>query len=216
MPDALKNILWTTTPGLTPYEKAMKDMAIYTEDIIQNKSPERIWCLEHPHTYTIGRSGAVTDIKNIGDVPLYHTDRGGKVTYHGPGQRIIYTMIDLRCRRQDVRHYVHAMEQWIIDTLEQLGIIAYTDPSRIGLWVDHNGFEKKIGAIGLKAKKWVTFHGCALNINPDLSYFNKIVPCGINNYGVTSLAELSVNEPVAKIDLMLKQTAPKFIECLSK
>lgn len=215
MPNTLDNILWTTTPGLTPYEVAIQDMAAHTGAIIKHEAPERIWCLEHPHTYTIGRSGTISDVKNIEDTPLHHTDRGGKVTYHGPGQRIIYTMIDLRHRRQDVRHYVHEMEHWIIDTLKHLGVTSYTDPARIGLWVTHNGLEKKIGAIGLKAKKWVTFHGCALNINPDLSCFDKIVPCGIKNYGVTSLAEMGINETLDGIDSILKQTAPRFIQRIS-
>ncbi len=215
MDQRIENITWNIEQRPIAYTGAMQTMLEQTNAIISYTGPERLWLVEHPHAYTIGRSGTMSDIKDIGSTPLYATDRGGKITYHGPGQRIIYTMIDLRHRHKDVRHYVHMLEQWMIDALAYLGVHAFTDPERIGIWVMHNGCQKKMGAIGLKVRQWVTYHGASLNVAPELSYFDKITPCGIQNYGVASLSELGIRENLAGIDNVLQRTASSFIHSLS-
>lgn len=153
--------------------------------IQQNTTNELLWLLEHPHLFTAGTSGQKSDVLNP-SCPVYESGRGGQVTYHGPGQRVVYVMLDLTKREQDLRKYVNDLEQWLINSLKQTGIQAVRSPGRVGIWVD----DQKIASIGVRVKKWVTMHGVAININPDLSYFNDIVPCGIRGYGVTSLANL--------------------------
>ena len=204
---------WLYSPGLTPYDKALNLMEQRVQGIIDGSAKELIWFLEHPPTYTAGRSTEIKDILDIGKTPLFHVERGGRVTYHGPGQLVGYVMLDLRHRKKDVRHFVATLEQWIIDSLRHFGINGERRPGRIGIWTLDPATippqEKKIAALGLKLKKWVSYHGFAININPDLSAFQKIIPCGIQNYGITSFASLGIEIPTTDlIDRMKEKSGP--------
>jgi len=187
--------LWRIDEAPVPYLEAVETMEAYAHTLIQEGAPERVWMLTHPHVYTLGTSAHASHILRA-DVPAVATGRGGQVTYHGPGQLILYPILDLRARAKDLRAYVWALEEWLIVTLESFGIDAQRREGRVGLWVAHNGQEKKIAAIGVRVRNWVAFHGAALNIDPDLSYFQGIVPCGLSQFGVTSMTEMlgSVNE----------------------
>lgn len=197
---------WLVKDGLMPYGATIEAMENVVNAIVAEKHNETVWLLEHPALYTMGTSASSDDI-HTSDFPIHVTGRGGQVTYHGPGQRIVYVMMDLRKRRQDLRQFVHQLELWIVDTLAELGIVGKTHPERIGVWVnDAQGVEKKIAAIGLRIRRWVTYHGLALNVDPNLEHYNGIVPCGISDYGVTSLAALGVHRNLRKIDEILKKT----------
>lgn len=193
------------------YENALSFMEERVDAIIKDEKSELVWLLEHPHIYTAGTSAKDCDLLRK-DIPTYQTGRGGQYTYHGPGQRVAYVMLDLKSRQaQDVKLYVHNLEEWIIKTLKLIGINSERREDRIGIWViDKQGREKKIAALGVRLRKWVTFHGVAINLNPDLSYFDGIVPCGINNFGTTSINELGFNITMAELDQAL-QTAWKEI-----
>jgi lipoyl(octanoyl) transferase len=185
------------------YPQALEAMELRVQGILDGTRDELLWFLEHPHLYTLGRSGAPQEVLRE-DVPLFETGRGGKATYHGPGQRVVYILLDLRARGQDLRAYVWSLEEWLIRVLEHLGIQAERRPGRVGLWVTHEGFEKKIAAIGVRVRGWVTYHGIALNVSPDLSYFQGIVPCGLAQYGVTSVQELIYCTDMARVDQALQ------------
>ncbi len=176
------------------------------QEIQEGKSRELLWLLEHPHLYTAGTSAKDSDILDQSRCPVYKTGRGGQVTYHGPGQRVAYVMLDLKKRDPDIKAYVRDLEQWLINTLAEFQITAERRKGRVGLWVSHdNGREDKIAAIGVRVKKWVTLHGVALNVDPDLSYYSGIVPCGISGHGVTSMAKLGVAVSQAEVDDALKR-----------
>lgn len=196
---------WHASTDLIDYPEAVRTMQARVKAIQDNRLSEWVWLLEHPSLYTCGTSG---DEKNealdIGDTPLYKTGRGGKITYHGPGQRIAYVMLDLNKRARDVRAYVSNLEEWLIRSLAQLGVKAERRAGRVGLWVKTKTSEDKIAAIGVRLQKWVSFHGIALNIDPDLSYFNKIIPCGVQGYGVTSLKRLGIQTTLNEVDSILK------------
>ena len=169
-----------------------------------NKVSELVWLLEHPPLYTAGTSANMKDILDSSLCPVYQTGRGGQVTYHGPGQRLAYVMLDLQQRNPDIRAYVFALEQWLINTLDEFGIEALRRKGRIGLWVvNKRGQDNKIAAIGVRVKKWVTLHGVALNVHPDLSYYKGIVPCGIRDHGVTSMHDLGICASMAEVDQVL-------------
>jgi lipoyl(octanoyl) transferase len=170
---------------IVTYPEAIAAMEQRVYAIQQISANELLWLLEHPHLFTTGTSGQKSDILNP-SCPVYESGRGGQVTYHGPGQSVIYVLLDLSKRDQDVRKYVGDLEQWLINALQRVGVKAVRCPGRVGIWVDN----QKIASIGVRVKKWVTLHGVAVNINPDLNYFNDIVPCGIKDYGVSSLAKL--------------------------
>ena len=199
-----KTVLWKTSSGPVEYPDALKEMDLLVENVLE-KNEEMVWFLEHPSLYTIGSSGKETDILDP-SVPSYKTGRGGQVTYHGPGQRVIYVMLHLKNRTPDVRAYVAHLEEWIIKSLQKVGIQAFTRPNRVGLWVFHEGQEKKIAAIGVRIRKWVTYHGIALNVDPDLTLFKGIVPCGLSSFGVTSLKEMGVPLSLEEMDEILKKT----------
>lgn len=218
--NALGTILCRKENTLVPYATALREMQTHVEDIIAYKKPEFIWFLSHPPTYTAGRSAQKHEVLDIGATPLHHIERGGRVTYHGPGQLVGYLLIDLRQRRRDIRHFVHNLEQWMVNVLAELGVEAQTYPDRIGIWVTRARgtpltSEEKIGAIGLKVKKWVTFHGFAFNINPDLTAFSKIVPCGLSDYKVTSLEKLSISMTPDEIITLFRKHLPSFIQAIS-
>jgi lipoyl(octanoyl) transferase len=169
---------------------------------------ELVWLLEHPPIYTAGTSAQDSDLIDA-RFPVYRTGRGGQFTYHGPGQRVGYVMLDLKSRKPDVRAYVRDLEQWLIETLAELGVKGERREGRVGIWVQRGIREDKIAALGVRIKRWVTLHGVALNVEPDLTHFGGIVPCGISSHGVTSLADLGIPATMADVDVALKKSFRK-------
>ena len=207
-------IEWRVSGGEVPYPEALAWMEARAAAIRAGTARECVWLLEHPPLFTAGTSADAAELFNPQDFPVYEAGRGGRYTYHGPGQRVGYVLIDLEKRGKDIRRFVHALEGWMIDTLGQFGVAAHRAPGRIGIWVGEGGGEKKIGALGVRVKRWVTLHGFALNVEPDLSHFSGIVPCGISEYGVTSLAELGKQIAVETVDAALKSSFPRFLNAL--
>lgn len=197
---------WIIPEGLTPYPLAVQMMEERVDRILQGQALEQILLIEHPALYTAGTSAKSQELLSENDFPVYHAGRGGKYTYHGPGQRVVYVMLDLRQRVRDVRLFVKALEEWIIQSLAVLGIHSERREGRIGLWVDHHGHEKKIAAVGIRLKQWVSFHGIAINVAPDLTHYQGIVPCGIQDYGVTSLKALGSEASLKDLDQALYTT----------
>lgn len=195
---------WRLSDVPVPYEEALAAMEARAAAIALGEAPEQVWLLEHPPIYTAGTSAKDSDLI-APRFPVYRTGRGGQFTYHGPGQRVGYVMLDLRRRGHDVRAFVCDLEEWLIRTLAEFGVKGERRPGRVGIWVTHDGREDKIAALGVRVRRWVSFHGVALNIDPDLSHYDGIVPCGIRQYGVTSLAELGVLVGAADVDIALKQ-----------
>lgn len=210
------HIDWEVSEGLTPYPDAVARMEALQAAIRDIGAAELVWLLEHPPLYTSGTSADPAELLSQ-QFPVYDTGRGGRYTYHGPGQRVGYVMLDLARHGKDVRCYVHALEGWVIDALGRFGVEARRAEGRIGIWCDtKDGQEAKIGAIGVRIRKWVTMHGFAVNISPDLSHFAGIVPCGISEYPVTSLADLGVSASLADFDIALRDTFPRFLNSLAK
>jgi len=210
------NIDWDVSGGLTPYPDAIARMERLQSAIHDHDARELIWLLEHPALYTSGTSADPAELLSQ-QFPVYDTGRGGRYTYHGPGQRVGYVMLDLARRCKDVRCYVHALEGWVIDALDQFGVAARRADGRIGIWCDTpGGQEAKIGAIGVRIRRWVTMHGFAVNVAPDLSHFGGIVPCGIAEYPVTSLAELGIPATLQDFDAALLAAFPRFLNALAK
>lgn len=200
-------IQWKASSGLIEYTEAVQQMEQRVADIHTQQASEMVWILEHPPLYTGGTSAKDADLLDHTRFPVYQTGRGGEYTYHGPGQRVAYVMLDLKSRKkQDIRCYVHALEQWVIDTLAEFDILGQRRPKRVGIWVDlGDGREAKIGALGIRVRKWITFHGIALNVHPDLAHFDGIIPCGIRQYGVTSLHALGKKVTMAEVDTVLRE-----------
>ena len=210
------NIGWEISSGLTPYPLAVTRMEALQKAIRDDEACELVWLLEHPPLYTGGTSADPAELLSR-QFPVYDTGRGGRYTYHGPGQRVGYVMLDLAKRGKDVRCYVHALEGWVIDTLARFDVNARRADGRIGIWCDTlNGQEAKIGAIGVRIRRWVTMHGFAVNIAPDLSHFSGIVPCGIAEFPVTSLADLGIDATLQDFDEALSATLPGFVAALAK
>ena len=206
--------LWLQSPGLTDYAPALSDMEERAAAIHARTAEERIWLLEHPPLYTAGTSADPAELLDP-RFPVYDAGRGGRYTYHGPGQRVGYVQLNLADRGRDVRAYVAALEGWVIDALAALGVAARRAEGRIGIWTDDpNGREAKIGAIGVRVRRWVTLHGFSLNVNPDLAHFGGIVPCGIAEFPVTSLAALGKGVGFAEVDAALRATFPAFLDKL--
>jgi lipoyl(octanoyl) transferase len=199
---------WKAQSTLVGYEEGQKWMEQRVQSIQQNKAPECVWFLEHPPLYTLGTSGRESDVFASAQLPTFRTGRGGQVTYHGPGQRIIYLMMNLKNQGQDIRRYIYDLEEWIIQTLTHFGVKGERRPGRIGIWVEKEGKDYKIAALGVRVQKWVTSHGIALNINPDLSPYQDIIPCGLSEYGVTSFADLGLNASLKEVDHILHETFP--------
>ena len=201
---------WRISDALVDYAAATAFMEARAAAIAGGEAPELVWLLEHPPVYTSGTSGKPEDLRDP-RFPLVPTGRGGQVTYHGPGQRVAYVMLDLKRRRPDVRAYVAALEEWIIRTLAAFNVRGERREDRVGVWVRRpdkgDGHEDKIAAIGVRLKRWVTFHGIAINVEPDLSHFQAIVPCGVTDprYGVTSLVDLGLPVTLADVDVALRQ-----------
>ena len=196
---------WLVTDTPQPYPETVATMEQRVDAVIANEKPELIWLLQHPPLYTAGTSASPAELKDKSTFPIYETGRGGRYTYHGPGQRVIYAMIDLRARGKDLRAHVATLETWVIKVLNDFGIKGETRDGRIGIWVATDDGEKKIGAIGVRVRKWVAYHGLALNIDPDLSHFSGIVPCGISEFGVTSLRKLGVDASMQEVDAAFKK-----------
>jgi lipoyl(octanoyl) transferase len=201
---------WRVSDSPVSYEDAIASMETRAAAIAAGRAAELVWLLEHPPLYTAGTSTNHADVIDA-RFPIYESGRGGQLTYHGPGQRVAYVMIDLRRRGPDVRRFVATLEEWIIQTLAALGVRAERREDRIGVWVRRpekgNGFEDKIAALGIRVKQWVTLHGIAINVNPDLAHFSGIVPCGVSEkrYGVTSLSDLGVPVSLTEVDEMLRR-----------
>ncbi|APG63587.1 lipoate-protein ligase B [Sphingorhabdus lutea] len=205
------NIVWQISKGLTPYEAALAEMEARQADIFTQNAPEMIWLLEHPPLYTAGTSADPAELLNH-EFPVFNAGRGGRYTYHGPGQRVGYAMLNLNRRGKDVRCFVHQLEGWVINALSEFNVPAYRAEGRIGIWCENKmGQEAKIGAIGVRVKKWVTAHGFSINVNPDLSHFGGIVPCGIAEYPVTSLSDLGISASMEDVDNALYKYFPQFI-----
>ena len=206
-PSALDRLEWRTEPGLLDYPAAVADMTARAEAIAAGEAAERIWLVEHPPLYTAGTSALPRDLL-AARFPVFETGRGGQYTYHGPGQRVVYLNLDLAARGRDVRRFVQALEQWIIAALDDFGVPAWTAEGRIGVWTrGPDGAEAKIAAIGVRVRKWVTLHGLAINVAPDLSHYDGIIPCGISAFGVTSLAALGATAGISALDAALARHA---------
>lgn len=215
-PDASRAdaIEWRVSENLVDYPAALSEMEARAEAIRAGRARELVWLLEHPPIYTAGTSADPTELFNPRRFPVHAAGRGGRYTYHGPGQRIVYAMIDLDRRGRDVRRYVHAIEGWAIAALADLGVAARAVPDRIGIWVDHDGREAKVGAIGVRVRRWVTMHGLAINLAPELSHFSGIVPCGIADYPVTSLEQMGMTEAQPRFDLALERGLEGFLDSI--
>jgi lipoyl(octanoyl) transferase len=208
-------IRWRISDNQVPYEQAVAEMELEVAAIANGEADELIWLLEHPPLYTAGTSANASDLIEPDRFPVFATGRGGEYTYHGPGQRVVYVMLDLKRRRQDVRAYVAALEDVIIRTLDKMNVRGERREDRVGVWVrrpekpilfDGSVSEDKIAALGIRLRKWVSFHGLSINVDPDLSHFSGIVPCGITQYGVTSLVDLGLPVMIGDVDILLRQS----------
>lgn len=216
MPRSPDTIEWRISPGLTDYAEAIAVMEARVAAIRAGEAPELVWLLEHPPLITGGTSANVAELLDPGRFPVHRTGRGGRYTYHGPGQRIGYVLLDLEARGRDVRRYVASLEDWLIGSLGRLGVAAQKADGRIGIWVDDKlGREAKIGAIGVRVRRWVTLHGFAINVSPDLDHFDAIVPCGIGDFPVTSLAAMQRDTGMNMLDRALKEGFSDFLQSLT-
>ena len=206
---------WLHSSGLTPYETAIRKMEARADAIRMGDAGEAIWLLEHPALYSAGTSAKPEDLTDPDRFPVHVTKRGGQFTYHGPGQRVVYVMLDVAKRGHDVRRFVRELERWVIATLSEFNVTGVLREGRVGVWVerpekpplpDGSPREDKIAAIGIRLRKWVSFHGISINVEPDLTHFDGIVPCGIRGHGVTSLVDLGLPVTMEDLDLALKNT----------
>ena len=212
----MSDVEWRADEAPVPYPDALADMEARAAAIVTGEARERVWLLEHPPLYTAGTSADTAELLDP-RFPVYDAGRGGRYTYHGPGQRVGYLNIDLSQRGKDVRNFVHNVEGWVIRTLGDFGVEARRAEGRIGIWTDdQNGVEAKIGAIGVRVRRWVTLHGFSVNVNPDLIHFSGIVPCGISEFPVTSLAALGKNVGMAQFDAALASHFPAFLDGLRR
>jgi lipoyl(octanoyl) transferase len=211
-------IEWTHLPGLAPYRETLCAMEARAAAIRDGTAAEAIWLLEHPPLYTAGTSARPEDLTDPGRFPVHVAGRGGQYTYHGPGQRVVYVMLDLDRRGRDVRRFVCALEDWVIATLAEFNVTGERRAGRVGVWVTRpdkpplpggNPREDKIAAIGVKLRRWVSFHGLSINVEPDLAHFSGIVPCGIRDHGVTSLVDLGLPVGMGDLDAALRRTFPR-------
>ncbi len=206
---------WITSTSLVPYDTAVAAMEQRVADIRAGTASEAIWLLEHSALYTAGTSAQDADLKDPNRFPVHRTRRGGQFTYHGPGQRVAYVMLDVAARGRDVRRFVEQLETWVIAALAEFNVTGEIREGRVGVWVtrpekpplpDGSPQEDKIAAIGVQMRKWVSFHGISINVEPDLSHFDGIVPCGISDHGVTSLVDLGLPVEIGDVDVALKRT----------
>lgn len=208
-------IEWRVSEGLVPYPEALAEMEARAAAVRAGTAKELVWLLEHPPLFTAGTSADPAELFNPMDFPVFEAGRGGRYTYHGPGQRVGYLVLDLEKRGRDIRCFVHALEGWMIAALGQLGVEARREPGRIGIWTGQGPAEAKIGAIGVRVRRWVTMHGFSINVAPDLAHFGGIVPCGIAEYGVTSLERLGLEPSMKLLDEALNQSFSSFLNNLT-
>lgn len=203
-----QSVEWRISETPVPYDVAVAEMEARAAAIADGKANELVWLLEHPALYTAGTSADEKDLLAPDRFPVFKTGRGGQYTYHGPGQRVAYVMLDLKRRKPDVRAYVHDLERWLIATLARFNVVGEVRDDRVGVWVRRPdkgaGREDKIAAIGVRIRKWVTFHGISINVDPALEHFSGIVPCGISQHGVTSLADLGHVVSMEEVDMALR------------
>ena len=212
----IEQIEWRVEAERVPYRRALAEMEARNEAIAAGDAREMFWMLEHPPVYTAGTSAAASELLDP-RFEVIEAGRGGRYTYPGPGQRVTYVLLDLRERGKDVRRFVHALEDWVAATLGQFGVESWTVPERVGIWTKGpDGREAKIGAIGVRVRRWVTMHGFAVNLSPDLSHFSGIVPCGIDEFGVPSLADLGIDLAPGAWDEALRANAPAFLRALEQ
>ena len=214
-------VQWEITEEKVDYETALAKMNNHVEKMIQGEASEKVWLLEHPPLYTAGTRAKRQDLIKTNRFPVFETKRGGQYTYHGPGQRVVYVMLDLSKREKDVKKFVANLEQWIKFTLSEFNIIGQSRDGRVGIWVErpdkplnNSGAveEEKIAAIGVRLRKWITLHGLSINLDPDLSHFHGIVPCGIKEHGVTSLVDLGLPVSMHDLDNALKKSFSKVFQ----
>lgn len=211
---APENVEWRSEIAPVGYREALEQMTVRNRAIAEGEAREMVWLLEHPPVYTAGTSATGSELLDP-RFEVVEAGRGGRYTYHGPGQRVGYVMLDLRERGRDVRCFVHAVEGWVIDTLADIGVESWRSEGRIGIWTrDIDGREAKIGAIGVRVRRWVTMHGFSVNLAPDLSHFTGIVPCGIEEFGVTSLQRLGIDLAPAAFDEALRARFADFLGAL--
>ena len=214
--ETVDGIEWRVSDGLVAYEEALAFMTERAAAIHAGTASECVWLLQHPPLFTAGTSADPSELMNPQGFPVFEAGRGGRYTYHGPGQRVGYLMLNLDKRGRDVRNLVHSLEGWVIAALGDLGVSAHRAPGRIGIWVGQGSAEAKIAALGIRVKRWVTLHGFSINVDPDLAHFSGIVPCGISDFGVTSLAELGKETAMSGVDAALKRSFPHFLNDLEQ
>ena len=211
-------VQWEISDGEVDYNTALKKMDKQVQQIISGEADEKVWLLEHPSLYTAGTSADKKDLVEPNRFPVFKTKRGGQYTYHGPGQRVVYVMLDLNKRGKDIKKFVKNLEAWIIHTLAEFNVVGQSRNGRIGIWVERPDKpksidelleEEKIAAIGVRLRKWITFHGLSINVDPDLSHFQGIVPCGIKEHGVTSLVDLGLPVSMTDLDIALEKNFSK-------
>jgi len=211
-------VQWEMSDGEVGYDTALEKMDNHVEKMIDGEASEKIWLLEHPALYTAGTSADKKDLIEPNLFPVFETKRGGQYTYHGPGQRVVYVMLDLNNRGKDIKKFVENLEAWIIHTLEEFNVVGQSRNGRVGIWVERpdkpkniDGLfeEEKIAAIGVRLRKWISFHGLSINVDPDLSHFQGIVPCGIKEHGVTSLVDLGLPVSMTDLDIALTKSFSK-------
>ncbi len=210
----VNGVEWRVSEGLVPYEEALAFMTGRAAAIHAGTARECVWLLQHPPLFTAGTSADPSELMNPLEFPVYEAGRGGRYTYHGPGQRVGYLMLNLDKRGRDVRRLIQSLEGWIIATLRDLGIESHRSEGRIGIWVGEGPSEAKIAALGIRVKHWVTLHGFSINVAPDLTHFGGIVPCGISDFGVTSIAAQGKEMPMSRVDAALKRRFPHFLKNL--
>jgi lipoyl(octanoyl) transferase len=213
--DELDGIEWRIGEGLTPYPEALAFMEERAAAVRAGSARECVWLVEHPPLFTAGTSADPAELFNPFGFPVFDAGRGGRYTYHGPGQRVGYLILDLEKRGKDVRKFVYSLEGWVIAALGEIGVAAHRAPGRIGIWVGDGPQEAKIAALGVRVKRWVTLHGFSINVDPDLTHFGGIVPCGIAEFGVTSLQKLGKEMPMTCVDAILKGTFHHLISSLA-
>ena len=211
-------VQWEISESEVEYDASLEKMDKHVQKMISGEADEKIWLLEHPSLYTAGTSADEKDLVQPNRFPVFETKRGGQYTYHGPGQRVVYVMLDLNKRGKDIKKFVENLEAWIVHTLAEFSVVGQSRKGRVGIWVERpdkpksiNGLieEEKIAAIGVRLRKWITFHGFSINVDPDLSHFQGIVPCGITEHGVTSLVDLGLPVSMPDLDIALTKSFSK-------
>ncbi len=206
----MPEVEWKVSDAPVDYAQAVTAMEKRVAAIRNEGAAELVWLLEHPPLYTAGTSADPGDLLDPDRFPVYRTGRGGQYTYHGPGQRIAYVLLDLKVRGEDVHAFVHNLERWVMDTLAEFGVVGEPRADRVGVWVTRDGGrEDKIAALGVRVRRWVTYHGAAINVEPDLSHYSGIVPCGVTGHGVTSLVDLGLPVTMADLDAALVRNFEK-------